>query len=515
MLIIRCATDVLLENTRVAVIEGAQEWDLQWHLVASACFVLCLQAVIVLIVSCGRQGSRTDVHCRYKKSAPKTRSDDGGDQRHVFRLQQQSTRFLVWSIVGGFFGSCVDHFRFRCFLVLGMVRLHVLSLGVVLLRVSIVCLNGRGGTNTSAVCCWCLSLSASLLAFGQIAIWMADYWWLDSVHAEAEYETMLRLACCLGLVVYLMMQWLVDDIRAKVFRESVERLCGKTSVHINDSTHIVALPWFLGLAIGHVVFYLSNQQLDVGSITYRILSCVDAPAQICLVGLQALLWLVVVPRYGMMLDEKSRTSPICALVVAIVACGTSHHHFLAMTFLEVLVGLYTILAALVCSCLLPGSHLIAQEGGFGKPCSDDAGLGSLTSAPTWIRVGALAWCASALWLLGASSTTWLCLGLFVGMLVFLATNQCLQQHLVWNGSTAVPATAVEPAPTGQAPVAMCAVCLENAADFVAVPCGHRSLCGQCRARLHLRSRKSSKSSNERLECVICRAKVRQFVRLYE
>eukprot|EP00443_Scrippsiella_acuminata_P105885 CAMPEP_0115722596 /NCGR_PEP_ID=MMETSP0272-20121206/79768_1 /TAXON_ID=71861 /ORGANISM="Scrippsiella trochoidea, Strain CCMP3099" /LENGTH=84 /DNA_ID=CAMNT_0003165641 /DNA_START=41 /DNA_END=291 /DNA_ORIENTATION=+ len=80
-------------------------------------------------------------------------------------------------------------------------------------------------------------------------------------------------------------------------------------------------------------------------ITHALRNLFHQPAQICLATLQGTLWWVVVPSPGGVLNEKNRTSPICALVVAFVIWALGHDALPPLTdpgagliVLEVLLG---------------------------------------------------------------------------------------------------------------------------------------------------------------------------------
>lgn len=62
----------------------------------------------------------------------------------------------------------------------------------------------------------------------------------------------------------------------------------------------------------------------------------------------------------------------------------------------------------------------------------------------------------------------------------------------------------------------CSICLEEAAVFAAVPCGHKSLCASCAVAMEGGKRSTKKRrNNTTVTCVICREIVREFIRVYD
>ncbi|CAE8719131.1 unnamed protein product [Polarella glacialis] len=341
---LKFATDLSLEWTRQMMLLQQVEWNPQFHLVGCSLVALLLNSWRLL----GNFSRTGQMPSRSSRLVPKrchgrcSPSGNGELRSCLERLSASRVTGVCQKLCGGVLGACVDQFKLRCFLALGMLRFNVLAMGVVFLSLwpcsflspSFLGCSGSGGPGgpTPTGMIWkaqkattfplgsVLNLLGLLAVFGLVSIPATCEKELLQLGLRALPEAQVEVSTCsqavgLGFLAYLVLQSLVDWVRGRVFCRALLRSSSSTSSEEDkeegEEGEEDALPWFCGLLVGHAGFLLwAALDAEADDFVGGLKSCTQLPC-LCVMVLQGSLWSFI-PRFGSGAISKHLTSSISA-----------------------------------------------------------------------------------------------------------------------------------------------------------------------------------------------------------
>eukprot|EP00418_Pyrodinium_bahamense_P001422 CAMPEP_0179014954 /NCGR_PEP_ID=MMETSP0796-20121207/2533_1 /TAXON_ID=73915 /ORGANISM="Pyrodinium bahamense, Strain pbaha01" /LENGTH=551 /DNA_ID=CAMNT_0020710555 /DNA_START=98 /DNA_END=1753 /DNA_ORIENTATION=+ len=536
ILCLRWAVDLGLEGAREAIRAGSDVWDPDFHLLGCAVFVLAIHALSMVLGPL------------FGRSLAPPSTTEQVRWRALRRLELWWPAAARWchalrvcSFLGGVLGALADRVQLDCFLALGAVRFRVLNLAMTFRGCSSRIRHGGLPLKLALFGC----LLSSLFAFGLVA--------MPTERVSADSNSVPANIGVWSLVRFWALQLIVDYVRIVTF---------KSPQMSPDEEQWDSLAWFSGLAAGHVVLFIcSRWESALQELAAVLPACLEHP-QICLILLQMSLWCFV-PKYVNL--PRRLLQPISTMMTAAGVLrppwGPLPDSLSCLRSLEVVFGTNVVVMTLFCVYFIPDettspltnpSHQSLTPAGTTRAApvntapdtlrmvlhSVDARevspnlfvvgptLQARTDNDYWktflqvaLRVLPAVVAVVVHWLYRykahlpeMTGACWLFMTFSLGSVVLLGLKQLAGPAMEVSAGGVQASHNKQP----RALVAECAVCLESEAVYVAVPCGHLAICATCLASLkRTKGNAVPRSGKHRSpDCIICRERTREFVRVF-